>query len=107
MYINLENVDKIKKANIELKGITIILTSKDAPKNLIGNVIFSSDVLLGRYVNKLYEHRAFEIVEMCAQNASIESLSNINKLYLFNKIDRELKKRLVYIIHWKKKSERF
>lgn len=93
MYINLENVDKIKKANIELKGITIILTSKDAPKNLIGNVIFSSDVLLGRYVNKLYEHRAFEIVEMCAQNASIESLSNINKLYLFNKIDRELKKK--------------
>lgn len=93
MYINLENVDKIKKANIELKGITIILTSKNAPKNLIGNVIFSSDVLLGRYVNKLYEHRAFEIVEMCAQNASIESLSNINKLYLFNKIDRELKKK--------------
>ena len=93
MYINLENVDKIKKANIELKGITIILTSKDAPKNLIGNVIFSSDVLLGRYVNKLYEHRAFEIVEMCAQNTSIESLSNINKLYLFNKIDRELKKK--------------
>ncbi|MBO8461713.1 MAG: hypothetical protein IAA85_03215 [Firmicutes bacterium] len=93
MYINLENVDKIKKANIELKGITIILTSKDAPKNLIGNVIFSSDVLLGRYINKLYEHRAFEIVEMCAQNASIESLSNINKLYLFNKIDRELKKK--------------
>ena len=93
MYINLENVDKIKKANIELKGITIILTSKYAPKNLIGNVIFSSDVLLGRYVNKLYEHRAFEIVEMCAQNTSIESLSNINKLYLFNKIDRELKKK--------------
>lgn len=93
MYINLENVDKIKKANIELKGITIILTSKDTPKNLIGNVIFSSDVLLGRYVNKLYEHRAFEIVEMCAQNTSIESLSNINKLYLFNKIDRELKKK--------------
>ena len=84
MYINLENVDKIKKANIELKGITIILTSKYAPKNLIGNVIFSSDVLLGRYVNKLYEHRAFEIVEMCAQNTSIESLSNINKFqYLF------------------------
>lgn len=93
MYINLENVDKIKKANIELKGITIILTSKYAPKNLIGNVIFSSDVLLGRYVNKLYEHRAFEIVEMCAQNTNIESLSNINKLYLFNKIDRELKKK--------------
>lgn len=93
MQIKLKNVDKIKKADMQLEGITIILTSKNVPSDIIGNVIFCSDILLSHYVDKLYEHRAFEIVEMCAQNASIESLSNINKLYLFNKIDRELKKK--------------
>lgn len=93
MQIKLKNVDKIKKADMQLEGITIILTSKNVPSDIIGNVIFCSDILLSHYVDKLYEHRAFEIVEMCAQNASIESLSNINKLYLFNKFDRELKKK--------------
>ena len=94
MQIKLKNVDKIKKADMQLEGITIILTSKNVPSDIIGNVIFCSDILLSHYVDKLYEHRAFEIVEICTENDSFNSLSNTNKLYLFNKFDRELRKKV-------------
>lgn len=94
MQIKLKNVDKIKKADMQLEGITIILTSKNVPSDIIGNVIFCSDILLSHYVDKLYEHRAFEVVEICTENDSFNSLSNTNKLYLFNKFDRELRKKV-------------
>ena len=35
MQIKLKNVDKIKKADMQLEGITIILTSKNVPSDII------------------------------------------------------------------------
>ena len=94
MQIKLKNVDKIIKADMQLVGLTIFLTSNNVPSDIIGNVIFCSDILLSHYVDKLYEHRAFEVVEICTENDSFNSLSNTNKLYLFNKFDRELRKKV-------------
>mgnify|MGYP006982200133 CR=1 FL=1 len=63
---------------MQLEGITIILTSKNVPSDIIGNVIFCSDILLSHYVDKLYEHRAFEVVEICTENDSFNSLFDKN-----------------------------
>lgn len=83
---------------MQLEGITIILTSKNVPSDIIGNVIFCSDILLSHYVDKLYEHRAFEIVEICTEMIVLILYQiQISYIYLINLIE-SLEKKFVCII---------
>lgn len=93
MHMTLKNVGEIKTADMELNGITVLLAQDNVPERFIGEAVFDCDYLLSRYAVKLYDHRAFNIVEICMKDDEIKSLSNKSKLYIFNRLDRVLKKK--------------
>lgn len=92
MRISLQNINGINNADMDLNGLSILLTNDRIPKNFIGEAVFDSDYMLSQYINKLYEHRILIIVETCMETGT--SLSSMNKLYLFNKMNRVLKRKM-------------
>ena len=81
MKLSIENLAKIKKADIELNGITIIAGENDSGKSTVGKALaamFSGFYNVNEYVQKERNLALARVLYMAVKN-NPESLENILK----------------------------
>lgn len=82
MRLVLENINKIKSADIELNGLTVIAGANDSGKSTVGRVLFSVTKALINGLNNNDKDKIKSIKELC--------LSLYKRLYSIRPKDREL-----------------
>ena len=101
MQLYLKNIGKLKKANIELKGITVIAGENDTGKSTVGKVLFSVFNSYKDIENKVKKERVENIKTIIENSKSGISdfkliLSNIETdeiaKYLLTNVDKYSKK---------------
>lgn len=100
MKLSIENFAKIKRADIDIDGITVIAGENNTAKSIIGKVLFSLFNSLFELEEKIFEERLKEITDrnrMILQN-SINEINISRNLWshtifsITRRIDLQLRK---------------
>ena len=81
MKLSIKNVGKLKEADVEINGITVIAGENNTGKSTVSKALFSLFNGFYNFDNKMVELKSRDITFTLNKNESIEAkLNEINKL---------------------------
>ena len=97
MKISLENIGKVKTANIEINGITVIAGENNTGKSTVGKALFSIFYSFLNVEKKIKKERQKLLETTISRFAMTSDLSELGIEYILseNKIERNISETLI------------